>query len=79
MYSTCDIQNCHRNLLLLKKNTCKSLCELAQAGCRNDDKTMDEMQRVYLFSLLCQLGDPEAAPGQRHTSGNAGTAELGPC
>lgn len=54
-----------------------SRCEPAQAGCRNNHKTTDGMQIVNLFRYLTNL--PEAAPGQRHTSGNAGAAELGPC
>lgn len=53
------------------------LCKLTQAGCRNNHKTTDEMQ-IYSHYLGKQ-GSPEAAPGQRHTSGNADSAQLSPC
>ena len=36
----------------------KGVCELAQAGRRNHHETMDEMQRVHLFPLPREPGDP---------------------
>lgn len=55
------------------------LRESAQAGGRSDHKTTDTMHRVNLLSLTRPPGVAEAEPGQRHTSGDAGTAQLGPC
>ena len=57
------------------------LCELASAGCRNDDKTTDEMQRVDLFSFPQEPGDVwSSTRAEAHKqNGGAGTAELGPC
>ena len=35
-------------------------------------------KQIY-FRYLANRTGPEAAPGQRHASGDAGAAELGPC
>lgn len=37
------------------------MCELAEAGCRNNYKIMDEMQRVDLFWLSHQSGDRQSS------------------
>jgi len=47
--------------------------EMAEAGCWNKHKTMDEMQRINIFLLSCQPGDPRSSTqaeaqkqGRRH-------------
>lgn len=52
--------------------------ELTQAARRNNQKTMDEMQTVTLFSLPHEPGDPRRSmQAGTSTSGGAGTVELG--
>lgn len=52
--------------------------ELTQAARRNNQKTMDEMQTVTLFSLPHEPGDPRRSmQAGTSTSGDAGTVELG--